>query len=481
MNDSKNRKMLIEKWTKQEGKMSIASIKDEYLKSNLAQLLENQATQSIEGDDMFSGVLNEDSAGIINTSQLSTDSIPGTNMPAGDGWRFRPVTLALVRRTFPDLFANKVVGVQAMSTPVGLAYALRIIYNDGNGQEAAWDKVAQYAGYSGNQAGLSAVLQGSNPGTSANTGIYDTSGAGVSVSAAEAWDMRNPNVYNAFGNVAQTIASLSGASASAGAANVYTATQWPQLKLRIDQRAISANSRKLAASFSIESAQDIRAMHGIDIEREMVNILQYEITAELDRELITNLKVNATDTTNGGASISAIDLTGSGTTSGAYGIDGRWSGEKYMNIIASIIHQANMVAIATRRGPANYAVVSPGIATALQAAGHTFVQYTQNVNPTTTMASIGKLNGNIEVYRDQYAQTDFALVGYKGPGVADSGLLFCPYLMGLTSRAINPTDFSPRVGCISRYALVNNLLGAGRYNRLLAFYNVNKLIAGAGF
>ena len=468
---SKEREMLIEKWGKQEGKMSIASIKDEDVKSNIAQLLENQATKDIEGDDMFSGMLAEDSAATINTYQLSTDSVPGTNMPTGDGWRFRPVTLALVRRTFPDLFANKIVGVQAMSTPVGLAYALRVMYSDGL-NEAAWDKVAQYAGYTGSQTGVSAALAGSSPETSANTGIYDTSGVGQNVSAAEGWDIRNPNIYNAFTTVAGEL--------SGSPANAYTATQWPQLKLKIDQRAIVANTRKLAASFSIESAQDIRAMHGIDIEREMVNILQYEITAELDRELIYNLKNNATTTTNGGANISAIDLTGSGTTSGAYGIDGRWSGEKYMNIIASIIHQSNMIAIATRRGAGNYAVVSPSIATSLQAAGHTFVQYTQNVNPTTTMASIGKLNGNIEVYRDQYALTDFALVGYKGPGIADSGLLFCPYLMGLTNRAINPSDFSPRVGVISRYAIVNSLLGAGRYNRLLAFYNVSKLIAGAG-
>jgi len=360
-----------------------------------------------------------------------------------------------------------------MSTPVGLAYALRVIYNDGNGQEAAWDKVAQYAGYTGSQVGTSAIFSGANPGTSASTGIYDTSATGAVTSAAEGWQVKDPNMQNAFNSITGTISSLSAAGVGP--------TTWPQLKVRIDQRAITAATRKLAASFSIESAQDIRAMHGIDIEREMVNILQYEITAELDRELIYNLKYNATDTVNGGASISAIDLTGSGTTSGAYGIDGRWSGEKYMNIIASIIHQANQIAISTRRGPGNYAVVSSGIATALQAAGHTFVQYTQNVNPTTTMASIGKLNGSIEVYRDQYAQTDFALVGYKGPGIADSGLLFCPYLMGLTNRAIDAQDFSPRIGVISRYGLVSSLLGAGRYNRLLAFYNVNKLIAGAGF
>jgi hypothetical protein len=461
---SKNRERLIEKWSKQAGKMSIAGIKDFDTKSNLAQLLENQATGDMDGNDMF---LTEGSEGLVTYGQMSTDSQPGTGMPAGDAWKFRPVALALVRRTFPDLFANKIVGVQAMATPVGLAYALRVVYNDGNGQEAAWDKVAEYAGYTGNQVGASGTFRGANPNTSAATGIYDTSGAGTSTSGAEGWLMPSGRTW--------TATSTSGTTTVADAS-----TAWPQLKLRIDQRAIEATSRKLAASFSLEAAQDIRAMHGLDIEREMVNILQYEITAEMDRELLTAVKVAATDTANGGASISAIDLTGN-TASGLNGIDGRWSGEKYMNVIASIVHQQQMVGIATKRAPANFVVVSPGIATCLQSAGHQFVAYNQNVNATTTMTSIGKLNGTMDVYRDFYAPAglDYAMVGLKGNGVSDAGVLFCPYIMGLTNRAISPSDYTPRVGVMSRYAIVSNLLGAGRYYRIIPYFNTAKLIAGA--
>ena len=441
-----SKKELVKKWESAEGKMSIKDIADPYLKENLAQLLENQESKDFNGQEVF---LSE-SDGVVNVGQLASDGL-SNGVASLDAYKFRPVALALVRRAFPDLFANKIVGVQAMSTPVGLAYALRVVYNDGQNIEAAWDKVPEYAGYTGSTTYTSAELNAPN-GTGAlsatvgATGIYDTSATGVVTSAGETWQ-------------------IAGTSAT---------PEWPQLKLKIDQKAIEAYTRKLAASFSLEAAQDIRAMHGIDIEREMVNILQYEVTAELDRELLSNIKNAAIDTANGGEVISPIDLTGNGT-----GIDGRWSGEKYMNIISSIIYFSNKLAITTRRGPGNFVVVSPAIASALQSAGHQFVNYSQNVNPATTMSAIGKLNGTLEVYRDQYAKTEYALVGYKGPGISDSGVIFCPYIMGLTNRAISQDDFSPRVGVMSRYAIVTNLLGAGRYYRLIPFYNVNKLIAGA--
>jgi len=439
---------LIKKWESAEGKMSIKDIKDRYVKENLATLLENQERKDFNGQE----VLTEASQGNMNYGNMGgfTDGAA-----ASDSWIFRPIALALVRRTFPDLFANKVVGVQAMSTPVGLAYAMRVVYDDGKGNEASWDKVPDYAGYTGSQVGTSGLLQGAFNNTSADTGVYDTSATGVATSAGETWTIDDRCVS---------------ATEAAGCGD------WPQLRMRIDQLAITAKTRKLAASFSLEAAQDVKAMHGIDIEREMVQFLQYEITAELDRELINRMKAAAVNTTNGGEVIGAIDLTG-GVNS--QGIDGRWSGEKYMNIISAIVYQQNKIAVTTRRGPANFVIVSPAIATALQAAGHTFVNYTQNVNPTQVMSSIGKLNGTMEVYRDQYARGEYALVGFKGNGISDCGIIFSPYIMGLTNRAIHPADFTPRIGVMSRYAITDTLLGSGRYYRLIPFYNVNKLIPGA--
>jgi hypothetical protein len=461
------RKSIVEKWEKARGKMSIKDVEDPYIKENLAQLLENQETKDFNGQDLFESSMGQTYGGGLgaDSNSFSQTSYSYSHPATSDAWKFRPVALALVRRTFPDLFANKIVGVQAMSTPVGLAYALRVLYDDANGKvEAAWDNVDYYGGYTGSQAEISATLAGvSAAGNFANnTGIKDTSGAGINVLSAEAWTLENPNI--------PTATSTSG---TVSLSYPYGFGAWPQLKLKIDQTAIEAKTRKLAASFSLEAAQDIRAMHGLDVEREMVNFLQYEITAELDRELLYRLKRAATDTANGGASIAAVNVQPS--TSGF----GRWAGESYMSVVAAIVHQANKIAVSTKRAPGNFAVVSSSVASVLQAAGHQFVQYKSDVKATQYASAIGKLNGNIDVYRDQYARTDYALVGYKGPGVSDCGVIFSPYIMGLTNRAISQEDFSPRVGVMSRYAITETLLGSGRYYRLIPFYNMNTILAGA--
>jgi hypothetical protein len=455
-----NVKALVEKWSNAKGKMSIKDIADPYLKANMAKLLEAQETV----DTNVMSLLTEAAPGSVNTGTLGgfTDGVAAT-----DSYIFKPIALALVRRTFPDLIANKLCGVQAMSTPVGLAYALRVLYNDGTNNEAAWENVDYYGGYTGSQVGTSGTLRGSTgTSTSANTGFGDTSGVGAVTSAAEGW-----TISGLGGTWPITATSTSGTTTLTPATGYGT---YPQLKVHIDQLAISAKERKLAASFSLESMQDLKAMHGLDIEREMVNFLQYEIMAELDREILTAIKVTSIDTANGGAVISPIDLTGSGT-----GIDGRWSGEKYMNIIASIIHQANVIAVKTKRAPANNVVVSPDIASALQAAGHPFVGLNANVNSTQVMSSIGKLNGQLDVYRDQYAQQSYAMPVLKGAGISDAGVIFSPYVMGLTNRSVDPSTFAPAIGVLARYAISNSLLGAGRYSRLIPFFNMSKLIAGA--
>lgn len=425
---------LVKKWSGVKGPLNVKAIDDVYVRENMALLLDNQATRDITG------------AYISEAGPSGATSWSSLDGSTNSDWRFRPIALALTRRTFPELFANKVVGVQAMPGPVGLAFALRFTYDKtGVGTEASWDKTPIYGGYSGNP-GTSACL------TSAN-GLNDTTGAGWTTSAGEKLSLNN----------------------------AHGSGEMNQIGLRIDRLAIEAATRKLGASYTLESAQDIKVMHGIDIEREMVQVLQYEITAELDRELIYRMKKTSVDTSvvngvsNGGLVIPAIDVTSSASFNQNWG----GTGERFMNIVAAIVHQANNLAITTRRGAGNFVIVSPAIATALQGAGHQFVQYTSKVNATTTSAPIGKLNGTIEVYRDQYANNDYALVGYKGAGVSDSGIIFSPYMMGLTMRAVDPDDFYPRVGVMSRYAIVDNLLGSGRYYRLLNFTNVGNIIAGA--
>ena len=449
----KNKEELVRKWESVKGPMSIKAVKDPYIKENLAQLLQNQESKDFSGQDLF---LESDAN--VNTGNLdaSGQADGGPSNWQGGDWRFRPVALALMRRTFPDLFANKVVGVQAMSTPVGLSYALRFTYNrDGSGAEAAWDNVPAYGGFSGSPGTSAALDEVVAPTTAANSGVYGTSGTGALTSAGEVLQIPDSR-WDCL--------------------SACNEESMNEIGLRIDQIAIEAQTRKLAASFSLEAAQDIKAMHGVDIEREMVNVLQYEITAELDRELLYRLKVASRDTANGGRNIAVVDVADNGS-----GVDGRWSGEKYMNIVASIVNQANMIAISTRRGPGNFVIVSPAIASALQAAGHQWVNYSQNTNPATTMAAIGKLNGTLDVYRDQYATNDYALIGYKGPGVSDAGVIFSPYIMGLQNRAVSPDTFAPRVGVMSRYAITDSLLGAGRYYRLIPYGNVQTMIPGAGY
>ena len=400
------------------GDFSIASL-DENLKESMAQLLENVVSQK-----SVTRQINEAS---FATSTTSVGELGATA-------NYKPISLALMRRTMPVVFAQKAVGFQPMKTPVGLAYALRVIYNhlDGtNGPEAAWDQVPIYSGFTGSTSGTSAAY----------TSAADT-GTGVDTDVGEAWTI---------------------------------GTDYPQLKVVLEQVAIIAKTRKLAASFSLETAQDISAMHNIDIQRELIRVLQAEVIAEMDRELIAKLKTTAV-TGTGGAPAKVLDLN---ATSGTSYVDGRWSQEQISSLVTSIIHQANVIAISTRRGAGNFAIVSAGVATALQAARPSFQGVTAKVNPTRAgVAEIGTLNGDITIYRDQYATDEYALVGYKGEGQNDCGIILSPYLMNVVNTGQDPNTFAPRIGVMSRYAITDSLLGSGRYYRLINYLNMNKVVAG---
>lgn len=404
MADAKHVQMLVEKWGKMEGKMSINNIEDQYVRENLAVLLENQ-----EAIDMQKKLLAETSDGSITTTTSQTH--------AGLDGAFSPISLALVRRTFPELFANKIVGVQSMQGPVGLAYALRVYYKGSTDfNEAGFDVVPEYSGFTGSFA------------TSAGgqSGTADT-GTGVATSAGEAFGFQDAN------------------------------NMMPELQMKIDKVAIEAKTRKLGASYSLESAQDIKSMHGVDMEREMVNTLQYEIQAELDRELMYKIKAVANSST-------AFDISAT---------DGRWHQERIAGLVNRIVKECNDIATRTRRGAGNFIVVSTEVASALQSLqGGLFTANPANVNPSNTYAELGTLQGTIKVYRDTYNTDNQIVAGYKGPGVSDCGVIYSPYIMGLFNRAISEQDFSPRIGVMSRYALTNNLLGASRY---YAKFNVSNM------
>lgn len=439
-----DRKLITEKWsnlTDKNGnvsKLAIGNIEDPYVKEVTAVLLENQRTQYQNIATQADPFLLFEASQASNT--LATVGGNTNGVASTSSYQFQPISIALTRRAMPELFAHKVVGVQPMSTPVGLAYALRKIYasNNTDNIEAGWDNIPEWAGYTGSTVGTSAILD--------NTidGIYDTSATGANATSAEAWDI-----------------GLSGS--------------YPQIKVKVDMVNIVATTRKLATSYSLESQMDLKTMLGVELEKEMVDFLQYELVAELDRELLYRMKKAATDTTKGGALISSVNVSGTA-------IDGRWSQEKFSNIINAIVHQSNVIATATREGAGNFVVVSPTVATVLQSApAGVFTRNTSIIDATRAgVAEIGSINGGtIKVYRDSQARGDFALVGFKGAMPTQSGIIYSPYLLGLTSRAISQEDFSPRIGTMMRGAITDTILGSGRYYRLIPFTNLSSIIVTA--
>jgi hypothetical protein len=419
-----DRKAAYEKWMNMKGKLSVRDIRDSATRETMATLLENQERLDVRD---------------LNESAQTTLDI-GSNY--GDGAKFSPIALALVRRVFPDIFAHKVIGVQALNGPVGLAYALRYAYdvagvpptstfNGGSdAYEAGFKKLNEYSGYTGSVPGSALSTAVSALYDATNAGTFGQFGTGAVTSAAEAWKV---------------------------------GTSMPNMKLFLDKAAIQAQSRKLGAAFSLESAQDLKSMQGIEIEREMLNILNYEVAAELDREILGRMMQASINVSNGGELPTVVNLSAT---------DGRWSQEKFSNLVNVIVKKANDIATATFRSAGNFVIVSPRVATALQAAGPQFTVNTAEVNASTTLAEIGKINGTITVYRDTYAALDYALVGYKGPSTSDTGLIYSPYITGLFNRAVRPDDFGVNVGVMSRYAITDSLLGSGRYYRTIVVQNL---------
>ena len=434
------KKALMERWTTQApAVLSIANIQDKYIRENMAKLMENQRYQDV------GTALNEDFGMGVGAPLGADQGIPH----GGDSKAvFAPISLALVRRVFPQLFANVLVGVQPLSGPVGLAFALRYVYKDAADPnklvEAAWKAVPEYSGFSG---------------STANTSGEPDAGTGVDTQSAEAWKITGE--YDEIQNHNDFSTGLRG--------------KIPELGLMFSRQSIVAKTRKLAASFSLESAEDIKRMQGVEMMTEMVNVLQYEMTAEIDRETIARCK----------SLCKPIFCRAGNNTDVNNGMIGRWSQERYSRIVGLIMKVANDIATATRRSAANIAVVSPDMASVLQQAAPFFNKVTSEVNGSTATPEIGTLNGSIKVYRDNYAANGVGqdngevLLAYKGTGVSDCGVVFCPYVTGVVNQAIDPNDFSPRVGVMSRYAFANNMLGADNYYRLLKF-ETEKIWAGEG-
>ena len=347
---------------------------------------------------------------------------------------FYKIAIPMVRRTFPELIAHEIVGVQPLTAPVGLAFALRYKadqeYNGVAGAEVGHNNIDPY--YSGNAS---------------------TSGAMTRATGEE------------LGST--TVSDVNGYPGIGGGLGIGNGQGIKELSMTIEKDQVEAKTRKLRSRWSIEVAQDLKAMHGLDLEEEMMDVLAYEITAEIDREIISVIR-SVADT-------NPVSLIGANTVDYQTDLDGRWEAEKYRNIYNLTIRKANQIAISTRRGAGNFIVASPIMTACYEAtAAFTIAPSSVDVNSGVTgVAKVGSLEGRMNVYRDTFATSDDILIGYKGPSAYDTGIVYLPYIQLMVSKATFEDSFQPSVGLMSRYAIHSHLFGAQNYYVRVAFNNMN--------
>jgi len=371
---------------------SLAPIADPYRRAVTAVILENQEKAMREER----GILHE--ATHANATGASIDN-------------YDPILISLVRRSLPNLMAYDVAGVQPMTGPTGLIFAMRSHYTAQDGTEALFNEADTDFSGTGTHAGSNPV-----------DGAY-TTGTGVSTSTAEG-----------FGD----------------------STALAQVAFSIDKTTVTAKSLALKAEYTIELAQDLKAIHGLDAESELSNILSQEILAEINREVIRTIYKVAKP----GAASTA--------TAGTFDLDvdsnGRWSVERFKGLLFNIERDANAIAQDTRRGKGNFIICSSDVASALAMAG--VLDYTPalstNLNVDDTGNTFaGVLNGRYKVYVDPYsantgAAAQFYVVGYKGTSPYDAGIFYCPYVPLQMVRAIDPSTFQPKIGFKTRYGMIAN-------------------------
>ena len=414
---------LIEKWSPVLDHESAPSIDDRYRKAVTARLLENQEIALKEESAQAQGNFISEAAAANNIGSGSAPNNIGT---------FDPVLISLVRRAMPNLIAYDIAGVQPMTGPTGLIFAMKSKYSSQSGTEALYNEAdTDFSGTGTHQAdptGLSGVTDADTDATIADEAdTVSTFGTGLTTAAAERLGVGETG-DGSFGEMAFTI----------------------------EKATVTAKSRALKAEYTMELAQDLKAIHGLDAETELANILSAEILAEINREVVRTIYINsekgaATDTTNAGI----FDLD---TDS-----NGRWSVERFKGLMFQLERDANVIAQRTRRGKGNILICSSDVASALQMAG--ILDYTPALNNNLNVDDTGNtfagvLNGRFKVYIDPYsanaATKQFYVVGYKGTSPYDAGMFYCPYVPLQMVRAVGQDTFQPKIGFKTRYGLQAN-------------------------
>ena len=407
---------LVEKWAPVLNEESAGPIKDAHRKAVTAAILENQERAFAEEREQVAGFIHENAAAPSNST-------------ASFG-KWDPVLISLVRRAMPNLMAYDVCGVQPMTGPTGLIFAMKARYGKGatGSREALFNEAeTKFSGDSSgthdsdNASGLN-VTNANSPNTIDSDRLTNIMAGGMPTDDAEAL------------------------GASGG-------SSFREMGFTIEKQTVTAKSRALKAEYSMELAQDLKAIHGLDAETELANILSTEILAEINREVIRTINSQAKT----GATQANIDVDGIfNLTADA---DGRWSVEKFKGLIVQLDREANIIAKETRRGKGNFIICSSDVASALHASG--MLDYTPamstNLNVDDTGSTFaGTLNGRMKVYIDPYANVDYVTVGYKGANAYDAGIFYCPYVPLTMVRAVGENTFQPKIGFKTRYGMASN-------------------------
>jgi len=477
--DERSAKTLLEKWSPVLDYTSnnVAAIEDDHTRLNTAILLENQEKWCFEAT-------NSDSGGVFGSN--ATFNTYGNQFPSQNDNAYAPndarlpkILIPMIRRTFPELITNEIVGVQPMSGPVGLAFALRYKYEPTS------------LGYQSGSLDASSTQQ------------YST--------ANNAYLSANPELGYQYLNTAFTGASSAALSGATGYFSMVPEDQGvaallgqfelssniPQIVVSFEKTAVEAGTRRLAARWSVELEQDLKNMNGIDIDTELTNAMSYELQAEIDREMIIRMIQTALNA-GYGVGFSVWNPASA---------DGRWLVERNRDFYQRLIVEANRIAVRNRRGSANFIVGTPRVCAILEMLPEfqwVPVQGSVNTQPVG-VAKVGSLAGRFNVYRDTRTEAqfeantggnfggkggfppnsptatgqtrttrlDYALLGYKGPEFYDTGIIYCPYIPVMVQRTIGPNDFSPRVGLLTRYGVVDNIFGANLYYHVIVLQGLS--------
>ena len=400
---------LIEKWAPVLNEESAGTITDHHKKAVTAAVLENQEIA-------------------LREEGLITEAAPANATSSVNNWN--PVLIALVRRAMPNLMAYDICGVQPMSGPTGLIFAMKSRYGGGN---------------TSNREALFNEAETQFSGDSASTHDSDNA-SGLNVTNLDS---------DSTADDARLTSIMAGGMTTAEAEKLGSSgeSSFREMGFTIEKATVTAKSRALKAEYSLELAQDLKAIHGLDAETELANILSTEILAEINREVIRTI--------NSQAKTGALQTNTA--VNGIFDVqtdaDGRWSVEKFKGLVLQIERECNRIAIETRRGKGNFIICSSDVASALSAAS--MLDYTPAMSTTLAVDDTGNtfagtLNGRTRVYIDPYANTNYVTVGYKGTNPYDAGIFYCPYVPLTMVRAVGEDTFQPKIGFKTRYGMVSN-------------------------